>query len=406
MPAFFKSKFQELLFLAVLMLAFISFYIETDIYTPSFPVMMVYFGTTEESIQLLLSMNFLGLCLSSLIFGPASDAYGRKTVLSLGLSLFMLGSLGCTATDSFAWMVAFRFLQGIGCGSIVSAGLASLFDIYPPEKSSRLIAVLNGTVGGMMALAPLLGNWISLTLGWRVNFYLIACLAILSFVTTLTLTKETLPKEKRRPLSLGTVFKNYGAILINFPFMAHTLIWCLMFSMVIVFIANLSLIFVDFLMVPKEVFGYYQTAIMGAFFLGSMSGAFLIKRIGMLNTKILGSLIFVVGTVLLSVLSGGGSESPELLVLAMALTSLGCALAITIYFCYSMNHIEEHLKGSAMSLTQSLRIFLSSSLVWLAARWFDGSTLPMAILGVGCLAACCMLYLSLYWKKHLIQIWA
>ena len=170
--------------------------------------------------------------------------------------------------------------------------------------------------------------------------------------------------------------------------MAHTLIWCLMFSLVIVFIANLSLIFVDYLMVPTEVFGYYQTAIMGAFFAGSMSAAYLIKKVGMLYTKLAGSFIYVGGIVALAVLSFAGIESPLLLVLAMALTSLGSALSMTIYFCYSMSHMDEHLKGSAMSLTQSLRIFLSSCLVWLAARWFDGSTVPMSVLALGCTGGC------------------
>lgn len=78
MTPFFKNKFQEVLFLGITLFTFIAFYVETDIYTPSFPNMVQSFGTSEEAIQLLLSMNFLGLCLSSLFFGPASDAYGRK----------------------------------------------------------------------------------------------------------------------------------------------------------------------------------------------------------------------------------------------------------------------------------------------------------------------------------------
>jgi DHA1 family bicyclomycin/chloramphenicol resistance-like MFS transporter len=89
MSSFFKSKSQEFLFLAITLLAFIAFYIETDIYTPSFPQMVSYFQTNEDSIQLLLSMNFLGLCISSLFFGPASDAYGRKKILCTGLGIFI-----------------------------------------------------------------------------------------------------------------------------------------------------------------------------------------------------------------------------------------------------------------------------------------------------------------------------
>lgn len=120
MSAFFKNKTQEVSFIGIILLTFIAFYIETDIYTPSFPQMMSHFGTNEDTIQMLLSMNFLGLCLSCLFLGPASDAYGRKPILCSGLSIFMLGSIGCAVTDSLNWMIAFRFLQGVGCGSITS----------------------------------------------------------------------------------------------------------------------------------------------------------------------------------------------------------------------------------------------------------------------------------------------
>ncbi len=405
MSLLFKNKWQEFLFLAITLLAFITFYIETDIYTPSFPEMVVYFGTDADTIQKLLSMNFLGLCLSSLFFGPASDAFGRKPVLCTGLFIFMAGSVGCAITESLDWMIHFRFLQGLGCGAIVSAGLATLFDVYSPEKSARLVSVLNGTVGGLMALAPMLGNWISLAYGWRYNFYLIALLATLTFACNIFFTKESLAEDKRTPLRLATVFKNYGCLLANFPFMAHNLIWCLMFSVVIMFIANLSLIFVDYLEVPKTTFGYYQTAIMGGFFVGSMSAAYLIKKIGMVNTKISGSLAFYVGVFALLNLSLFDINNPMLLIIVMTLASLGSALSIMTYFSYAMTHIGENLKGSAMSLTQSLRLFLSSGLVWVAANWFDGTTKPMSLIALFSAIVCAALYFMLFRRKlHVVAI--
>ena len=206
--------------------------------------------------------------------------------------------------------------------------------------------------------------------------------------------------EKRTPLKLLSAFKNYISILTNFPFMAHTLIWCLMFSMVIVFIANLSLIFVDYLQVSKEVFGYYQAAIMGTFFAGSMSSAYLIKKIGMVSTKVLGSVIYVVGIGMLAILTFLGINSPLILIVAMSLGSIGSALAMTIYFSYSMAFIDGHLKGYGMSLTQSVRMFLSSGLVWLAAHKFDGSTLPMTVLALACIAICGTLYILLYRRNQ------
>jgi len=178
--------------------------------------------------------------------------------------------------------------------------------------------------------------------------------------------------------------------------MAHTLIWCLMFSMVIVFVANLSLIFIDYLSVPKDIFGYYQSVIMASFFAGSMGASYLIKKAGMFFTKILGSLFYLFGILMLAALSFLNNFSPLLLVISMAIASIGSSLAMTIYFAYSMSHIDEHLKGSALSLVQSFRLFLTSALVSIAANAFDGTTKPMSILAILCTLACILLYLLLY----------
>lgn len=399
MNPFFRNRFQEFAFIGIILFAFIAFYIETDIYTPTFPQMVNYFGTDEDTIQLLLSMNFLGLCLSGLFFGPASDAFGRKPILCLGIGVFMLASIGCALTDSLPQMIFFRFLQGIGCGSIVSAGLTLFFDVYPADQSSRLVAVCNGTIGGMMALAPIIGNEIGLQFGWRTNFWLIAVLATISFLSIWICIKETLPRQKRIPFNLASVCKNYLAVLTNFPFMAHTLIWCLAFSMVIVFIANLSLIFVDHLGVPKEVFGAYQAAIMGTYFIGSMSAAFLIKHWGLFATKVMGSLVYVVGVLSLASLCLIQFYDPVYLVVSMSLAALGSALAMTIYFSYSMMFVGDSLKGSAMAFIQSLRLSTTSGLVWIAANQFDGSPRPVALLAFACTFGCGLLYLALYKKK-------
>lgn len=399
MNSFFKSRFEEISFIGIILFAFIAFYVETDIYTPTFPQMMLYFHTSEDMIQMLLSMNFLGLCASSIILGPASDAFGRKRILCSGLFIFMVGSIGCAFTDSLYSMIFLRFFQGIGCGAIASAGATLIFDIYPPTQSSQLVSVTNGVVAGVMALAPVIGNWIGIQMGWRANFYVIAILATLSCLLIWAFIKETLPIEKRIRLNVSEVMKNYYSIFINFPFMAYTLIWCIGFSIIIVFIANLSLVFIEYLQVPKEVFGYYQTGIMGAFFIGSVGGAYLNKLTSMRFTNAFGSICYLFGVLFLAVFTFAKITSPILLILAMLITSLGAAVSSPIYFTYAMNYLDERLKGSAMAFTQSLRLLITSVLVWIAANNFNGTTQPMACLALACAGICVLLYAVLYKRR-------
>jgi len=64
---------------------------ELDLYAPSFPQMLDYFKTTNEMMQLTLSLNFLGFFVAALLCGPLADAYGRRPVILGGSLLFVLG---------------------------------------------------------------------------------------------------------------------------------------------------------------------------------------------------------------------------------------------------------------------------------------------------------------------------
>ncbi len=76
-----SAKAAELWLLALVALMFIAMCAEADMYVPAFPEMVQYFSTTEDKIQLILSLNFVGLCIASLICGPLSDAFGRRRIL-------------------------------------------------------------------------------------------------------------------------------------------------------------------------------------------------------------------------------------------------------------------------------------------------------------------------------------
>src|SRR5262245_20087211 len=90
--------------LSVLILSFVAFAVETDIYVPSFPDMVKQLGVSETDIQRVLSLNFLGVCISCLFSGALSDSFGRKRVLSVGTGLFALASLGCYLANEF-WLI-------------------------------------------------------------------------------------------------------------------------------------------------------------------------------------------------------------------------------------------------------------------------------------------------------------
>src|SRR5580700_2993957 len=125
----------ELKFLFLIIFIFIAACIETDIYLPALPDMMAWFSVSEGAIQSLLTWNFVGICVSGPLYGPLSDAFGRKKPLLTALGMFLGGSLITLFAQSLDQMIVGRILQGLGSGGCFTLGTAILFDAFQKDRA-------------------------------------------------------------------------------------------------------------------------------------------------------------------------------------------------------------------------------------------------------------------------------
>ena len=140
------------------------------LFFPVIPVIKVDFQLTDALAQLAFSIGVFGMAFSTLAYGAFADRYGRRPVLLIGLSLFLLGSMISALAGSFMILLIGRLVQSVGAGCGITLARAIARDVYGAERLIKAIAYLTMffAIGGL--LAPGVGGVLVDQFGWRSVF--------------------------------------------------------------------------------------------------------------------------------------------------------------------------------------------------------------------------------------------
>jgi DHA1 family bicyclomycin/chloramphenicol resistance-like MFS transporter len=155
-------------------------------------------GTTKSSdTQLLITMIFLGLGLGPLLFGPISDSLGRKPVVFMGFSIFIIASIICIFSESLLWMVFGRILQGVGLSAPRTIAIAMVRDSYKGDYMARIMSFITVVFLLVPIIAPAMGKFVLDHYNWQAIFYIQLIFSVLVSYWFWKRQPETLPLEKR-----------------------------------------------------------------------------------------------------------------------------------------------------------------------------------------------------------------
>lgn len=137
--------------------------------------------------------------ISTPIYGKLSDIYGRKPFFLVGIVIFVLGSLACSMATSMYMLAAFRGIQGLGAGALMSLALAIIGDVIPPRDRAKYQGYMLAVFGTSSVLGPVIGGFLadldSLlgVTGWRWVFLInvfIGAVALVMVTVTLKVHNE------------------------------------------------------------------------------------------------------------------------------------------------------------------------------------------------------------------------
>ncbi|URQ85340.1 multidrug effflux MFS transporter [Pseudoalteromonas sp. SCSIO 43088] len=228
-----QHKNLSLLFILGLLVIFSPLAI--DIYLPAFPTIAEQFSASEKQIQQTVAIFMLTVGLGQLIAGPLADKFGRKPVAITGVTIYGLAAFGAYLAPDFTSLMIARAVQGLGACATFVVAFAIVRDRFGSERSGQIITYLNGIVCFIPALAPILGAWLTVQFGWRMNFLFMAVFALIGLFITLLMYKETRPADS---VYSGHILdlRRFMPIISTPLFLFHSLICLVTMSAILVFV--------------------------------------------------------------------------------------------------------------------------------------------------------------------------
>jgi putative MFS transporter len=127
------------------------------------------FSTLAQNAQFV-SFTFIGMTVGALVAGFLGDAYGRRFTYQFNLLLFGIASLGAAFSPTMEWLIAARFLMGLGLGAEIVVGYSSLTEFVPPASRGKWLAQMAMIVVCGLPATILLGSLLIPSVGWRAMF--------------------------------------------------------------------------------------------------------------------------------------------------------------------------------------------------------------------------------------------
>ncbi|WP_184244054.1 multidrug effflux MFS transporter [Novosphingobium chloroacetimidivorans] len=344
--------------------------------------------TAANHRQWVVTVYVVGFGAGQLVYGPLADRFGRRPVLIATLLGFVGASIFAASSATFPALLGARLLQGLMSASTRVLSVAIVRDGTSGRQMARTMSVAQMIFFLVPILAPSLGQVLLQFGPWRFIFYALGAFAAFVLAWTLLRVPETLPVERRVPISIANLRRSYALTLTNRYSIGYALAASLTFGGIIAFVSSAQQIFVDEFGAGER-FTILFAICAGAMGFASFANSRLVERLGtrMISQSAVLGLIALSLLHLIVIFAGAETLVSYIILQALSMTCIG--LCGANFGSMAMDPVG-HIAGTASSV-QGFITSIGAVLVGSAiGQSYAGTTLPLAIgylcIGVGVLA--------------------
>jgi len=336
-------------------------------------------GTVNQNEnQLLITMIFLGLGLGQLIFGPISDSFGRKPVVYIGFTVFMLASFLCIVAPNIEIMVIGRILQGIGLSASRSISIAMIRDRFEGDYMAKIMSFVVTIFILVPIIAPTLGKFLLDNYGWESIFYSQLLFGIVVLCWFWKRQPETLPPAYKKKFSMA-IFINGSKEFIKYrSAVIFTLISGLATGSFMVFLSTSQHIFeVQYGLVDQ--FPYIFGALAFSVGVATFTNGTLVVRFGMKKLVTIFSIVFSLTSLLyISIFYGETNPSISILILFLALQFFSVGFLFGNVRSLAMQPLG-HIAGIGAAINGFISTIMAVPIATFIGSFVETTALPLFI---------------------------
>ncbi|RKD92387.1 multidrug effflux MFS transporter [Mangrovibacterium diazotrophicum] len=372
----------------------------TDTYIPALPTMAKFFGEPINMVEISLTVYFIGVAVGQFFGGPLSDSFGRKTVALTGVLLFSVSSLLAIFITDVRILWALRFIQAIGGGGASVVNMAFVRDWFEGKDVARISSLISMIMMLAPLVAPVIGSFLLLSLGWKSIFIFMSAVAMLTFLLFIFFMPESRhPQHITHRLTATQLIGSYSRIFSSPKAVFLVLANSFAVSGMFVFLTGSSFLYIEYFKVDVSLFPVY----FGANIIMNVALTFLnfrlVKTIEPAKILHVGLLLQLVSGLVLFFAVRAAEPSLWLVFLLMVsfIGSLGLIFSNTVALVINQFH---EISGSANAVIGVIRFAFSGAVGSLLAVFHSGDLIPMGtIMGI-CTVLAYLLFTGSRFARH------
>jgi DHA1 family bicyclomycin/chloramphenicol resistance-like MFS transporter len=354
-----------------------------DMYLPALPTIRADLNADSHAVQASLISFFAAMAVSQIAYGPLSDMFGRKKPLYVGLALYAIGAIGCALSPSIEWLIAFRFLQGMGACAGVVISRAIVRDLHTGPAAAQLMSRLMLVFSVSPILAPLAGSIVTVFGDWRLIFWVMVGAGAVGAVVAVFFLEETRLPAARSESSLTSALRSYGTLLRDPYYLGLVLIASFGMSSYMIYVANSSFVLIEHYGLSPTFYSVVFSCNAVAFIGMSQLNGWLSRKIGL--RKVIRGAVFGYSTmmVMLALVTSLGIDRLDVMA---AFLFGGYGFLGMIIPTAAVLALEHHgrIAGTASAMMGTIQFVTSAVVIGLGGMFVDGTSLPMVTIIAVC----------------------